>query len=117
MPYEYASISLVVIEASIGGGNRGAMAQLKFEASPWDCNFSNKNHFSLAKCPPLTFSSFLHQWKPLCGYYRRGFYCMTTIDNLRYRTYMQELVILKEAAILSPVSHGTELMGAVFKEL
>ena len=23
-------------------------------------------------------------WKPLCGYYSRGFYCMMGIDKLRY---------------------------------
>ena len=28
-------------------------------------------------------------WKPLCGYYRRGFYCMMVIDKSRYMSQIK----------------------------
>ena len=49
----------------IGGGTRGQEPPLNLRPLHRNLIFAIENNFSLAKVPPLTFSSFLRQWSKL----------------------------------------------------
>ena len=56
----------------------------KFEASPYDCNFSIENHFSLAKWPPLL--SVASSASACSGVLKQG---KCRDHNYKYSTYLK----------------------------